>query len=266
MAPTVPTAQVLYGSVLGDVKDTTGASVPGANVVITNQGTGLTREAVTDTAGHYNLPDLPAGIYSLKISQQGFKTFEQNPVTVNINSVTRVDVPLEVGAMTDTVTVSAEPPKLQTDTAEVHQTLVAADLSNLPVPLGRNYQQVYRVLPGFAPPFNSHSIPTNPARSLEFTRQRDERRPEQHAHRRREHRARPAAACRFLCADARVDRRGQHRHQQHGCRTRTRRRRRDQRADEERHQRDPRIWLRIFHQPASEGLADAIRRCGVEHR
>src|SRR4029453_15579971 len=47
-------AQVLYGSVLGDVKDTTGASVPGANVVITNKGTGLTREAVTDTAGHYN--------------------------------------------------------------------------------------------------------------------------------------------------------------------------------------------------------------------
>jgi hypothetical protein len=169
VVPSQTTAQVLYGSVLGDVKDTTGASVPGANVVITNKGTGLTREAVTNTAGHYNLPDLPAGVYSLKISQQGFKTFEQTEVTVNINSITRVDVPLEVGAMTDTVTVSAEPPKLQTDTAEVHQTLVSEDLSNLPVPLGRNYQQVYRALPGFAPPTNSHSIPTNPARSLEFT-------------------------------------------------------------------------------------------------
>ena len=68
-----------------------------------------------------------------------------------------------------TVTVSAEAPVLQTDTAEVHQSLEAKDLSNLPVPLGRNYQQVYRMLPGFAPPANSHSIPTNPARSLEFS-------------------------------------------------------------------------------------------------
>src|SRR4029453_2492791 len=104
---------------------------------------------VTDTAGHYNLPDLPAGVYSLKISQQGFKTFEQTEVTVNINNATRVDVPLEVGAMTDTVPVNAEAPKLQTDTAEVHETRLAADLTNLPVPLGRNYQQVYRMLPGF---------------------------------------------------------------------------------------------------------------------
>jgi len=161
-------AQVLYGSIVGDIKDTTGASVPGANVVVTNKGTGLKREAVTDTTGHYNLPDLPAGAYGLKISMQGFKSFEQTAVTVNINTVTRVDVPLEVGAMSETVTVSAEPPKLQTDTAEVHQNLAAVELQNLPVPLGRNYQQVFRTLPGFAPPFNSHSIPTNPARSLEF--------------------------------------------------------------------------------------------------
>ncbi len=144
-------AQVLYGSVLGDVKDTTGASVPGANVVVTNKGTGLKREAVTDTTGHYNLPDLPAGVYGLKITMQGFKSFEQTEVTVNINSVTRIDVPLEVGAMTDTVTVNAEPPKLQTDSAEVHETLVAADLTNLPVPLGRNYQQVYRCFPALLP-------------------------------------------------------------------------------------------------------------------
>jgi hypothetical protein len=58
---------------------------------------------------------------------------------------------------------------LQTDTSEVHVNLTAAELTNLPVPLGRNYQQVYRMLPGFAPPTNAHSIPTNPSRSLEFT-------------------------------------------------------------------------------------------------
>jgi hypothetical protein len=169
LSPRQASAQVLYGSIVGDLKDATGASVPGATIVATNKGTGLTREAVTDTAGHYNLPDLPAGVYSLKATQQGFKAFEQTAVTVNINSVTRIDITLELGAMGDTVTVSAERPKLQTDTAEVHQNLGAVELTNLPVPLGRNYQQIYRMLPGFAPPANSHSIPTNPARSLEFT-------------------------------------------------------------------------------------------------
>ncbi len=163
------TAQVLYGSVVGDVTDATGAALPGTILVITNRGTGLTRQAAADAQGHFNFTDLPAGVYSLKASLQSFRNFEQTEVTVNINNVTRVDVTLEVGAMGDTITVNAEPPKLQTDTAEVHQNLVAAELTNLPVPLGRNYQQMYRMLPGFAPPINSHSIPTNPSRSLQFS-------------------------------------------------------------------------------------------------
>ncbi len=160
---------MLYGSVVGDVVDSTGAALPGANIVLTNNGTGLTREAVTDGVGHYNIPSVPAGVYTLKISQSGFKTFEQTAVRVTINSVTREDVTLEIGAMGETVTVKSEPPKLQTDTAEVHSNVGSVEMSNLPVPLGRNYQQIYRMLPGFAPPINSHSIPTNPSRSLEFT-------------------------------------------------------------------------------------------------
>ncbi len=169
LLPRIAAAQVLYGSILGDVKDSSGAVMPGATVVATNKATGLAREAVTDEGGRYNLANLPAGVYTFKATQQGFKAFEQTEVTVSLNSVTRLDVTLEIGAMGDNVTVSAEAPVLQTDTAEVHQSLQAAELANLPVPLGRNYQQVYRMLPGFAPPTNSHSIPTNPARSLEFS-------------------------------------------------------------------------------------------------
>ena len=61
MVPRTGAAQVLYGSVVGDVVDATGAALPGANVVITNNGTGLTRETVTDAAGHFNFPSVPAG-------------------------------------------------------------------------------------------------------------------------------------------------------------------------------------------------------------
>jgi carboxypeptidase family protein/TonB-dependent receptor-like protein len=162
-------AQVLYGSIVGDVKDSSGAAIPGATVVVTSNTSGLTRQVVTDGTGHFNLPDLPAAVYTVRASVQGFKTFEQTSVTVSINSVTRLDVPLAIGSIGDTVTVNAEAAVLQTDTPEVHVNLTGAELTNLPVPLGRNYQQVYRMLPGFAPPTNSHSIPTNPARSLEFS-------------------------------------------------------------------------------------------------
>ena len=169
LVPRDTAAQVLYGSVVGDVKDATGGAVPGATLVITDTGRGLSREAVTGAVGHFTFSNLPAGVYSLKANQQGFKGFEQKEVTVSINSITRVDVTLEIGAIGDAVTVKAERPRLQTDTAEVHSNLLAAEMENLPVPLGRNYQQMYRMLPGFAPPFNSHSIPSNPSRSLEFT-------------------------------------------------------------------------------------------------
>jgi len=169
LTPLSAEAQVLYGSILGNVKDATGASIPGATVVVINKATNLTRQGITDEAGRFNFTDLPTGTYNLKVSQQGFKTFEQTEVTVTINSVSRVDVALEIGTIDQTVTVSAEPARLQTETSEVAVGMVATELQNLPVPLGRNYQQVYRTLPGFSPPQNSHSIPTNPSRSLEFT-------------------------------------------------------------------------------------------------
>jgi hypothetical protein len=128
--------QVLYGSIVGDVKDSSGAAMPGATVLVTNNNTGFKREVVTDGVGHFNLFDLPAGTYNLKTTQQGFRTFEQTQVTVNINTVTRIDVTMEIGAMGDNVTVRAESPALQTETAEVHSNLLGQELTNLPVPLG----------------------------------------------------------------------------------------------------------------------------------
>ena len=121
-----------------------------------------------NAAGEYNFVTLQPGTYALRVSVSGFKTFERRDLTVDANDITRLNVKLEVGNVQQSITVAGEGPTLQTDRAETHAEVSSAELGNLPVPPGRNYQQLYRALPGFAPPFNSHSIPTNPSRSLEF--------------------------------------------------------------------------------------------------
>lgn len=168
LSPERASAQVLYGSLVGNVTDSSGAAVPKATVTATNKGTNQAREVITDDNGGYSFADLQGGIYTLKISQQGFKTFEQTDVTVSANNVNRVDIALQIGAVNETVIVTGQGEVLQTETSEVHADLVANELENLPVPLGRNYQQIYRTLPGFTPPVNSHSIPSNPSIALEF--------------------------------------------------------------------------------------------------
>jgi hypothetical protein len=111
---------------------------------------------------------LQPGTYAIKVSVAGFKTFERRDVTLLLNNITRLDVSLEVGDVQQSVTITGEAPVLQTDRAEVHAEVSSTELQNLPIPVGRNYQQVYRTLPGFSVPTNSHSIPTNPSRALEF--------------------------------------------------------------------------------------------------
>lgn len=168
LAPERASAQVLYGSLVGNVRDSSDAAVPKATITAINKGTNQSREVMTDEAGGYGFTDLQGGIYTLKVTQQGFKTFEQTDITVSANSVNRIDVVLQVGGVNETVTITGEGAVLQTDTSEVHADLVTNELENLPVPLGRNYQQIYRTLPGFSPPVNSHSIPSNPSKALEF--------------------------------------------------------------------------------------------------
>ena len=181
VAPERASAQVLYGSLVGNVKDSSDAAVPKAAVTAVNKGTNQSREVITDDSGGYSFTDLQGGVYTLKISQQGFKTFEQTDITVSANNVNRVDITLQLGAVNETVTVSSQGAVLQTETSEVHADLVANELTNLPVPLGRNYQQIYRTLPGFSPPSQFTLDPQQPVEGAGVPRQRHQRRSEQHA-------------------------------------------------------------------------------------
>lgn len=161
-------AQVLYGSIVGNVKDATGGALPGAVVTITHTETKTTRETTTDSTGAYRFPTVQTGNYTVVARMPSFKTFTQTGVAVSLNSVTRIDATLPVGGLQETVTVSAERSVLQTDRAEIRAELQARELQDLPVPLGRNYQELFTTLPGFTPPSDAHSIPSNPSRALTF--------------------------------------------------------------------------------------------------
>jgi hypothetical protein len=160
-------AQILYGSIVGKISDQSGLAVPGAVINITNKGTNLSRETVADSVGGYDFPNVVPGTYSIKVTATGFTTFVQTDVPVTINNITRIDVSLQLGAVTETVTVVGDAPLLQTDRSEIRAEVTTKELVDLPVPF-RNYQQLFRAIPGFAPPENAHSIPTNPSRALAF--------------------------------------------------------------------------------------------------
>lgn len=160
--------QVLYGSLVGNVTDASGAAVPGATVTAVQTETGLTRSAVTDRAGSYTIATLSAGTYDVKISAPGFKTFEKTDVPVGINTVARVDASLQLGAVTQTVEVSAAAVALQTDRADVRHELTSTTIQNVPLAPGNNFEQLFRAVPGFNPPVSAHSVATNPSRSLQF--------------------------------------------------------------------------------------------------
>ncbi len=161
-------AQVLYGSIVGTVTDSTGATLPGATVSIEQQETKLARELVSDANGAYHFTAVPTGTYTVLVKMSGFRTYSRSNVPVTLNSTARVDTKLEIGQLAETVMVSGDSPVLQTDRAEVRAELKTRELRDLPVPLGRNYQQLFKVIPGFTPPAEAHSIPSNPSRALVF--------------------------------------------------------------------------------------------------
>jgi hypothetical protein len=167
-APHSAFSQVLYGSLVGVVTDPSQAPVPNATVVITQVETNQTRQLSTSDSGQFAFPTIPGGTYQIRVSAEGFRPLTQTGVTVSTNTVTRADLRLELGTLTESVIVSAQTAALQTDRAEVRHEVTTRALQNLPVPPGRNYQQLFNTLPGFTSPRNAHSVPSNPSRSLQF--------------------------------------------------------------------------------------------------
>jgi hypothetical protein len=159
-------AQILYGSVTGNVKDAQGAAIPGATVTIVNKETNLTRDAVTSGDGTFTLNNVLPGPYDVKISLTGFREAVRTNVPVSIGQISRVDMALEVGALTETVTVASEAQLLQTDKADVHTELKSDAITSMPLNRFRNYQALMNLVPGTTPMAFGNAETDTPARSL----------------------------------------------------------------------------------------------------
>jgi Carboxypeptidase regulatory-like domain/TonB dependent receptor-like, beta-barrel len=141
-------AQILYGSVAGTVTDQTGAVVPGAAITIVNDNTGFTRNTTSGSAGDYRITDLPGGTYTLTVTAQGFKPVKQTGISVAAGSINQQNVQLDVGAVTQEVTVSGAAATLQTQQANVHTTISNYAVQNLPLNIYHNFQSVELLSPG----------------------------------------------------------------------------------------------------------------------
>ncbi len=140
-------AQGAAGSIAGTVTDPSGASIPNAKVTITDLQRGATRTVNTDAAGAYAAPNLNPGTYAVKVEFQGFKTAERNAIQLEVSQDIRIDMTLETGNQTETVTVTGEAAALNTSNAEVGGTLSNQVINDLPLN-GRNFENLLDLRPG----------------------------------------------------------------------------------------------------------------------
>jgi hypothetical protein len=150
-------AQVVNGTLLGNVRDGSGAAIPGVTVTATEVNTNTVRTAVSNDTGYYILPNLRDGLYRVEAEIEGFKKFARESVKVDVNTTVRVDVALEVGDMRETVTVSAETPALQTDRTDTGRLIEAKQVQEMPLAFNRNFQGILVTVPGATRPFRPHS-------------------------------------------------------------------------------------------------------------
>jgi hypothetical protein len=164
--PGAASAQVLYGSLVGNVTDQNGAVIAGATVTVTNKGTGQVREAATNADGEYSIINILPGVYDVKVIKQGFNTHTQTDLNVSANNAQRVDVAMKVGNVSDLVSVTSDATVLQTESATVKSEISSKEIQALPIGGYRNYQSLLNLVPGTTPAGFQNSTTDTPERAL----------------------------------------------------------------------------------------------------
>jgi outer membrane receptor protein involved in Fe transport len=131
----------------GTVRDSSGAVVSGATVLLHSKGTNLDRSVTTNSAGIYVIPQIQPGDYSVKVSQSGFRTEIKSNITLDVNQTATLDLTLTPGSIQETVQVEAAAATLETSTAELGEAVVQKEVNDLPLN-GRNFTQILNLTPG----------------------------------------------------------------------------------------------------------------------
>src|SRR5258708_3149706 len=146
----VVSASVSYAqdaAVGGQITDEQGRVVPGVTVVLTNLNTGITYEAKTNGDGFYNAPNLPPGIYRANVTKDGFKNIVKGDIELHVQDVASINFQLQLGSVTETVTVEAGGPVINTTDASVSTVIDRQFVSNLPLN-GRSFNTLLQLTPG----------------------------------------------------------------------------------------------------------------------
>ena len=142
--------QTFYGSIVGTVNDQSGGALQGATVTVTNNATGERRVITSASDGTYRLVNLVPGNYRVDVEQSGFRRYTRDQIAVNVEAAVRIDVAMQVGAVTESVEVTATAPLMQTETANLSQVVSARSVQELPLN-GRNVLNLVALAPGVVP-------------------------------------------------------------------------------------------------------------------
>jgi hypothetical protein len=136
-----------FGRILGTITDQTGGVVAGATVTIIDKDRGVARTLTTDDAGEYNAPTLIPGTYIVRVEANGFKRLDRQNIVLEVGKEVRVDLTVQPGEQTQSVTVSEAIPLVETTNATLGGTLENTQINDMPLN-GRNYQNLMTLRPG----------------------------------------------------------------------------------------------------------------------
>ncbi len=159
--------QAVNATLLGTVNDSSGAPVANVQLTITELNTGISRSSQTNDSGNYVVPDLPPGTYRVIAELSGFKRASRAGIDVIVNTTQRVDLVLQPGDVSDTITVEAETPILQTERADTGRKIETILTENIPLGTNRNYQNLLNIVPGTTRAAFQHSQFFNASSSLQ---------------------------------------------------------------------------------------------------
>jgi hypothetical protein len=153
----------------GTVTDNAGALITAATVRVTSQGTGLSRDTKTDQSGHYLIPLLPVGFYTIQVQAPGFSSVSQKDIRLQVDEQRELDFNLKPASVSTTVEVNATEVSVETSNPSLGQVITAEEVAELPLN-GRNFVQLATLTPGTTQSTNPNSFFTSAASSEAATR------------------------------------------------------------------------------------------------